>query len=229
MKQKILSLSLVVLTVILFNCKQEEKVTVEYQFSDQPEAFACKISDGQLIKEAIYSFEKDIKEAYDKSNRGRGVAYASFIGLSASNRIKIEDIASKHSLKVAKALQKSEHYNNNAFQYNGVLANCIFDNIKNVNTKTSFNALRAANSLRPNVVLGTYRNNTRAIENDKALVAFLALDYFYNKLMLLNESDLKTPEAITPNNQKVDFNKTPRTNPNAIKKPRPGHEGHNHD
>jgi hypothetical protein len=233
MKSKFLSFALIATVITFFNCKQSEKINVDYKHTDQPEVFECKLTDIALIKEAIYSFENDLNTAYDKDNKGRGRAYSSFIGLTISNRFNIEEVASKHSLQIAKALQNSSYYKNNVFSYNSELANCLFTHIKNPNTKTSFEALRSANSLRPNVVLPTLRNNVTSFASDKALVGILAFDYYYNNLMLLNETQLKTPIAPTVENQKVDFNKTPQTTKRPIstetkKLEATGHEGHNH-
>ncbi|WP_375239627.1 hypothetical protein [Aurantibacter sp.] len=233
MKSKLLTFTLIATVITFFNCKQTEQINVDYKYSDQPEIFNCKIQNDQLIKEAIYSFENDLNEAYDKDNKGRGRAYSSFIGLTIGNRFNIEEVASKHSLQIAKALQQSSHYKNNVFSYNSELANCLFSSIKSANTKTSFEALRSANSLRPSVVLPTLRNNVNSFASDKSLVGILAFDYYYNSLMLLNEGQLKTPIAPAIENQKVDFNKTPQPTKRPIstdkqKLEATGHEGHNH-
>jgi len=235
MKSNFLSITLIATVFTLFNCNKPTQVAIDYKYEDQAEVLNCKLKDSKLIKEAIYSFENDLNNAFDKDQKGRGRAYSSFIGLvNIGNRFKIEEVASKHSLQIAKALQASEYYKDNVFLYNSELTNCILSSIKDPNTKKSFEALRSANSLRPNVVLPTIKNNISRIASDKSYAALLAFDYYYNSLMLLEESQLKTP-INAPTNQKVDFNKTPQTiqktvptQTKKVEQTTTGHEGHNH-
>ncbi len=221
MKSTFLSISIALSLLVLTSCKDgATTVKIDYKYASQPELITCKIEDQALIKEALYAFESDIREAYNKTNKNPERTFQGFVTRLLNKTFKANEVATKHSLKIAKALQQSKHYKNNLFEINGVFANCIFDNIKDNNLKTSLNALRKANSLRPNVVLSTFRNYSRNFTIDKNLTALLAFEYYYNQVMLLNEADVKTAN-------KVDFNKVPSKQ--QVSKPvKTGHEGHNH-
>ncbi len=236
MKTKFLSFAVIVTLITFFNCKQtnqEQDINLDFKYSDQPELLKCDLEDNLLIKEAIYAFENDLNNAYDNEKRSINRSYSTFIAKTLNSSFYIQEVASKHSLKLAKALQKSPHYKNNVFLYNSKLANCLLSSITNTNTKKSFEALKKANSLRPSVVLPTIRTNARSLVKDKGLAGILAFDYYYNSLMLLNENQLKTPINKTKN-QKIDFNKVPKTAPKAIPAPKAkieqasGQEAHNH-
>jgi hypothetical protein len=233
MKSTLLPIALGLSLLVFTNCNNSnEPINIDYKYADKPVMVSCKIDDQKLINEALYSFEDDITLAFNKNNRVPERSFQGFISRLMNKSFKIEDVASKHSLALAKALQQSSHYNNNVLDIKGALGNCIFENIKDKNLKTSLNALKDANSLRPNVVLPTFRNYSRNFTIDKNFAALLAFDYYYNQLMLINETDLKT--AIDkPQNGKIDFNNVPKQSlkaaPPAGKSIRKtDHKDHNH-
>lgn len=224
------------LTISLFTfngCQNANNSTqIDYKYTEEIKLLTnCKLQHSDLINEAIYSFENDITQAYNKENKNPLRTYQMFLRALTTKTFEVEEIATAHSLKIAKALKETNYFKNGGLNLNSEVSECIFNNIKDKSLNTSLNALKTAESLRPNVVLPTLTNAVRNFGNDKHITAYLALEYFYKDLMLVNEKDLKTP--ITPINQKVDFNKVPRTIETPLKKTKesstqPGHEGHNH-
>lgn len=223
-------------SVLIFNsCKESANTTVsiDYKYNAEIKLLTnCKIQHVDLLGEAIYSFENDITQAYNKANRNPMRSYQMFINNLRTKKFDMASVASKHSLKIAKALQNSGYYKNGLLDLESEVGACIFDNIKDQKLKTSLTALKNANSLRPNIVLATLSNYTINFTNDKNLTAFLALEYYYNSLMLLEEKDLNTPLETAPVNPNVDFNKVPskikEVKPEIKTPTKTGHEGHNH-
>ena len=115
MKSFFLSIILIATVFTLFNCNKSTQVAIDYKYEDQAEVLDCKLKDNKLIKEAIYSFENDLNNAYDKEKRSINRSYSAFIANTINESFRIEDVASKHSLRIAKALQKTTYYKNNKF------------------------------------------------------------------------------------------------------------------
>ena len=216
MKTQLFKLFAISLLIASTSCKKE--VSVDYKYADSPKVLACDFEKTQLYNEAVYSFENDIAAFYDKQNKSVTRAYSQFTSNALNGRLKVEDIASEHSLEIAKALKTDASLwsvtgTNTTLNYSHPVVDCIVNNIKDAGLKTTFNALLSTNSMRPNLILTPLRNSPGRLQADGSLKTFLALEFYYSKLLNVDVSQLKKPEPeleAVETDKKVDFNKTPR-------------------
>jgi hypothetical protein len=225
-------ISLIIIAILtLSSCNQNKKDQVEYIYSNEIAMVKCESPDSLLVNEAIYEFEKNLNDAYNKDGKNLARTYTTFINLIIQKRFEVNEFATPHSLEIAKALNKSNLFKNGTFDFNSELSDCLFNSIKNSSLKTSLNALKEANSLRDNVLLPTFQNEARNFYNDKCISTILALRYYYPLLINLEKEDLVKKLDATPQNSNINFNNTPNKNQTIkpqIKAEQPGHEGHNH-
>lgn len=194
-----------ILMFSLSSCKKETTFT-DFKFSDKPATLACENLNIKLYNEALYSFEDDILNFYQRNDKKSLLSsYSQFIRLSLYNRANLKDIVSEHTLKVFEALKKeSELWDLNNpkshLNYNGPLMACISNNITDQNLKTTLNALLSTNSMSPKLFGAPLATNYSLSLRDKYLASYIAFDLFYAKLFDVDfsEKDQK---------QKVDFNK----------------------
>ncbi|KAB1067707.1 hypothetical protein F6U93_08855 [Tamlana haliotis] len=199
------------LLTVTFSCKKENTFN-NYEYADQPETITCEGINTPLLKEALYSFEKDIFMYY-KKNRPKNrlnQAYNRFLRDFSSNRLKYKEIVRPHTLEVFEALKKEKGLwdaNNpvSHLNYNSNLITCIGDNIKDEALKTTFNALLETNSLTPKLYSAAASSKYRSALNDKYLASYIAFDLYYAKLF---DVDLSRVNKKTPN-EPVDFNQIP--------------------
>ncbi len=231
MQTRFFKLFAITLLITFVSCKKE--TSLEYKYADSPKVLACDFPKGQLYNEAVYSFEKDIANLYDKKGQSVSKAYSQFVANALNGRVKIEDLASEHSFNIAMALKEDTAIWNMGgkdvtLNYSAPFTDCIANNIKMSGFKTTFNSLLATNSMRPLLILTPLRTNARQIQGDGSLKTFIAFEYYYAKLMNMDPTLLKK-QAESAKNDKVDFNKTPKNKPTA--KPaekKDAHAGHNH-
>ena len=218
---------LLVLFIGLFfiNCEKENNINLKY--TNEIKLINCETSDSLLVNEAIYEFEKNLNDAFNKDGKNIARTYTTFINQIIQKRFIVNEFATPHSLKIAKELNNSNLFKNETFDFDTELSNCLFNSIKNNSLKTSLNALKKANSLRDNVLLPTFQNEARNFYNDKYISTILAFRYYYPLLINLEEKDLVSKLDVTPQNENINFNNTPVAKP-QIKAEQPGHEGHNH-
>lgn len=223
MKSK-LTLITFLLSLTLFNCKQQSTFS-NYKYSDKPEIITCEGLNSKLYNEALYSFEDDILNYYKQKNDKTSLVqgYSQFIRTAIYDRLKLEDVVSKHTLDVFEALKNESDLwdatnTKSHLNYNGKTMLCISKNIKDDNLKTTLDALISTNSMSPKLFGTPLMTKYRNALNDKYLALYVALDLYYSKLfdIDLTKINLDKPE------QKVDFNKVPKT-PQADP-----HAGHNH-
>ncbi|MWW25892.1 hypothetical protein [Algibacter lectus] len=197
------------LTVV--SCKKENTFN-DYKFSEKGSVITCNNQNTALINEALFSFEADIAVFYAQNGQENVPnAYGQFLRAASINRIKYEDIVSPHTVKVFEALK---HVNdlwdaNNPdshLNYKGDLLECISSNLKDKKLKTTYDALVATNSMKPELFGTPLARNYRAAASDKNLAAYIALDLYYAKLFGIDLSNVKEKTVVE---QKVDFNKRP--------------------
>ncbi|TYB70520.1 hypothetical protein ES676_13395 [Bizionia saleffrena] len=224
-----------VVLLILFSlsgCQKEERIV--YKYTEQPDLIICDVKNEDLYNEAIHSFENDIFAFYDAIDQSPLKGYTQFTALALNGRLKVEDIASEHSLKLAKALKNDNQLwqttaGIRTLNYSSLLMDCLVNKIKNDDLKTTFNALLSTNSMRRNTILTPIRNNARQLLTDKSLKAFVAFEYYYAVLMDKKSAQLTIKVAPIKVNTAVDFNKTPRLERTPARNKIDNHEGHNHD
>ena len=202
-----------VIVLTLFSCKNENTFS-EYQYADRPVVLTCGDFNSKLYHEALYSFENDILAFYSQTNKNASQtqAYNRFVrdAVYGGGRLKFEDIASAHTLKIFETLKNENTLwdaNNpkSHLNYNSSIVNCIASNIQDTALKTTFNSLVMTNSMSPKLfgtpLISKYRNAIK----DRYLATYIALDLFYAKLFDVDFSkvNLNEPES------KVDFNKKP--------------------
>ena len=136
-----------------FSCKNESAFS-DFKYADKPMAFVCEGANSKLLNEALYSFEDDIINHYKKGNQNYRLeqAYSQIIRNSVFGRLKLEDIVSKHTVKVFEALKNEANLwdaNNSKsyLNYNSTAVNCISNNIKDKALKDTFDALITTNSI----------------------------------------------------------------------------------
>lgn len=237
MKITIKLLALVIL-VTLLGCDNSK--TIEYKYAESPNLLACDFPNGDLLKEAVYSFEKDIVNTYDKKFENVTKSYSSLINFRLRGSVNVKDIASEHSLTIAKALKEdaSLWQTNNGqttLNYSHPLIDCLANNIKDNDIKVTYNSLLSTNSLKPNLILPLLSGSARLIQADGSLKTYIALELFYSQLLnveleqLTNPNPQAQPEPATPSVNDVNLNKTQKqaTPLKAIEKD--PHAGHNHD
>ncbi|MEJ6792700.1 MAG: hypothetical protein QNK89_08255 [Lacinutrix sp.] len=217
MKKIIFKLLALLILVIFSNCDNSK--TIDYKYIENPNPLACDYECGDLYKEAVFSFENDIINTYDPKFKNPAKSYSSFINYRLRGTMKVKDVASEHSLKIAKALKKD---NSIWTTSNGLtvinkshpLVDCIANNIKDKDIKATFNSLLATNSLKPSLILPLLSNSSRYIQADGSLKSYVALELFYSQLLDVELKDLKNPnpqpEPAKPSVNGFNTNKTPK-------------------
>lgn len=237
MNTRILKTVFVFFIVLNFSCKQNnsEATLAEYKYTDQPETISCDPTTDKLMKEALYSFENDIINNYDPNGKNKLRAYRSFVNNAVANRVDIANMMSKQTKAIFDVLKtKNDLWEGTALNYNSDLVKCLSNNMQDQNLKTTFNALVSTNSMTQQLFGPALRSNT-SYTRDPYLQTFLALDYYYAKMIALDFSkvDLEVNEAKQQTNNKIDFNKRPaaqpvRSTPQINTKKVDDHAGHNH-
>lgn len=196
---KLLSkISILAILFITFSCEKP----LEYKFSDKPDILTdCDIPNKKLIKEALYSFEDDLMNNFDRNQDFPNLmrAYSRFIYFGIEGSVDYNSIISQHTLDVFKALQnETELWNTNSknsnFNYKSDLGKCIAEHIKDQDLKTTYNALLSVNSLNPKLFGAPFYRKYQSVITDKYLATYVAFDLFYAYLI---DKDLTT---ITPIN-----------------------------
>ncbi|WP_136480084.1 hypothetical protein [Cognatitamlana onchidii] len=201
-----------IFALVLFNCKQQNTFS-DYQYTDKPQVISCEGINAPLYNEALYSFEDDILKYYQqkRANNTLAQSYSQFLREAIYNRIKLEDVVTKHTIDVFEALKTESDLWDAAntkshLNYSGKPLTCIATSLKDENLKTTLNALITTNSMSPKLfgtpLISKYRNAM----SDKYLALYIALDLYYSNLFELDLSkiNLNKPEP------KVDFNKVPQ-------------------
>ncbi|TNJ46106.1 hypothetical protein KFZ70_08975 [Tamlana fucoidanivorans] len=199
-------------SLIVFSCKTDSSFS-NFKYLDKPQVLNCEGLNSKLYNEALYCFEDDILAFYSKNNTKASLvnAYSQFVRMAVYGSLNYDNIVSKHTKEVFEAL-KSEadlwdaknpksHLN-----YNSTIMNCIANNIKDDNLKTTLNALMSTNSMSPKLFGTPVMNKYRNALNDKYLGAYIAFDLYFAKLFTVDfaKVNFDKPE------QKVDFNKIPQ-------------------
>lgn len=201
----------VVLALIIFSCKNANSFK-DYKFSDETPLINCNNQNNALFNEALYSFENDLNRHYSRlSGQNLTLAYSRFINGVVNHRIKLTDIASKHSVEVFQALKDENIWDaenpKSHLDYNSPFFQCLIQNIKEKKLTTTLNALIETNSMSPELFGAPLASNYRAAVDDKYVAAYVAFDLFYAKLF---DEDLSLVNLKSDPYDNVDFNKLPK-------------------
>lgn len=200
-------ISAFLLVITLVSCKQDKSFT-DFKYADKPIALPCNLNNSKLYNEALYSFEDDLLNFYDKDKKSSVLrVYSQFIREAVYNTAKYQNIVSEHTLKVFEALKQDTdlwNLNNPAsnLNYSSNLMDCISKNIKDTDLKTTLNALLTTNSMSPKLFGAPLLTNYRLALSDKALASYIAFDFYYAKLFNVDVTQVGTEKP------QVDFNKT---------------------
>ena len=215
MKSNFLTLFILTLILSLTGCKNEASPTVivDYKYADKDQVINCEGINNQLLNEALYSFENDISKAYNTKN-SLGRAYALFFRNAMTNRARYTEIVSEHTKEVFEALKNEkglwlEQNPKSRLNYNNEIIDCIGENMKVKDLKTTFNALLSTNSMSPMLYGEPVRASIAQATQDKHLALYIALDFYYANLFNIDFTKINFEEP----QSKVDFNKLPPKEP----------------
>ena len=226
-----------VLLVTFSSCDNAKKM--EYKYAESPKLLACDFPNGDLLKEAVYSFENDLSTIYRFPKTNLAKSYSTFILQRQRGKLNAKEIASEHSLNLAKALKKEAHLwstvnTTPTLNSSDPLMDCIVNNIINDDIKRTYNALLSTNSLNPKLVLPLLNGTSRFVKSDGSLRTYVALELFYSQLLDTKLEELKNPnpqvqpEPAKPSVNSVNLNNTPKqVAPVKVEEKAP-HAGHNH-
>ena len=204
-----LKLTLVLLVFTFLSCNKQ--ASLEYKYSEKEDVFTCENIDSKLFKEALYSFESDLTNFYDRNEQNALQKYRKFIGPAVKNTLNLSEIVSPHTIQVFEELKNVDDlWNLNSkkskLNYNHPIISCIAKNIKNQDLKTTFSALTTTNSMSPKLIGAPLSTSYQNLTNDKYLAMYTALDFYYARLFDIDLSNVIEPD--TPSSS-IDFNKRP--------------------
>ncbi|WP_425077037.1 hypothetical protein [Psychroserpens sp. S379A] len=204
-----------VICLTLVNCK-EPQPKLTFKYSNKPELVNCGDENSKLLNEAIYNLEEILIKNYVSKNPNLTYAYRAFLKESTNNRTNYNTISNQHALDIFESLKRIEGLwinkdNNLSLNYNHDIFNCISNNIKDQDLKSTFNALLSTNSMSIRMLKDVLVSKSSRLNTDKYLATYVALELYYSKLSNVDLS--KTQE--TPKDQKLKKEKDP-------------HAGHNH-
>ncbi|KJD34395.1 hypothetical protein PK35_00905 [Tamlana nanhaiensis] len=198
MKTNTLHFIILITITLCLSCKQKSQATLtQYKYADKNPTISCNIETDDLFKEALYSFENDIINAYDKNGLNKLRAYRTFITYSMTNRVQFDKIISKQTKAVFDVLKTHTNlWDGNHLNYNHNLLSCLTQKMMDKNLKTTFKALVSTNSMSQQIFTPALQSNT-SYSNDPYLQTFIALDYFYAKLFQVdfNSVDFEANET----------------------------------
>ena len=213
-----LRLTLLALGFSLLNCKDDtpKKIDFDYQYPSVENILDCEDVDTDLLREAFYSFENDLVNFYTPGNPVYSRAYSLFVSQASNNRVNYHKMVSDHSKKVLEALKQDESLWRPAvdaygsrLNYNHPFIKCVAERIKDEPLQKTFNALVQTNSMSLRMIGEELKRKTFGMKDDKYLATYIALEYFYGKLL------------------DIDFSKAPDPS-TEVKKEHSSHDGHNH-
>jgi len=204
--------TLLIATALLLSSCGEDKL--EYRYADKEDTIKCNNGsvNTQLLKEALYSFEEDLKQYFSKNTGNPAQGYNMLIAISSSGEGPKPTNTSAHVRAVLDALKKEKDLwvNDNGIyrlNYNSDTVICLGENIQDEALRTTFNALISTNSMNSKIFASPLRTKIRNIQNDKFLATFMALDMFYAKLYNVDFSTIPVPEDSALQNKEM--SKTP--------------------
>lgn len=205
-----------VICLILVNC-QEPKSELIFKYSNKPSVINCSNLDSKLFNEAIYNFEENLIDNYANKNPNLSNSYRTFLRESTTNRTNYNNFTNQHSIDIFEALMQVEglwlnETNNLSLNYNHEIFQCIGDNIKDADIKTTYNALLSTNSMSLRMLKDILVSKSSRLNSDKYLATYVALELYYSKLSDVDLSKKQDPSDISKTKEKND-----------------PHAGHNHD
>ncbi len=217
-----LKLALIVLTLCLFNCKQEtaqkqEQINFDFKYPSAQKLLDCDNLDTSLFQEAMQSFENDIVKFYTPDQPVYSRAYSIFVGQALGNKVDYSKLVSEHSKTVFEALKQDkrlwiDNADGSKVNFQHPIFKCIGANIKDEPLRKTYNALIDTNSMSMRMFGGQLRRKTFDMKDDKYLATFVALELFYGKFFDIDfNAETSTENEASTTLEKHD-----------------AHDGHNH-
>lgn len=205
------SFLLLTITLLTLSCGKD----FEYKYNLKPDFLNCEHEHSLLLKEALYTFEKDITNYHGKFNPDLVFVYSTFIIRGVKGTAKYNRLLSPHSKKVFEALKDidglwDENGKNSNLNYNSEIISCISDNIKDKDLKTTFKSLISVNSMSPKLFGSALVPKYEQLTTDRNLALYAALDLYFARLF------------------DADLSKNAHKNKEIEGKKTEDHSGHNH-
>lgn len=190
MKKSNFILVLMVVTVWM-GCEKD----ITYQFQDKPQKVDCPDLDKSLMHEALYSFQEDIGDHYNRyTDHKKGSSlyymegYAQYVYFGFSGSAPYGEIVSDHSLAILEKLRKESdlwtlQQGMYRLNYHGDYVNCLFHSIQDEELRNKIISLKEVNYLTPQIIAETMRVNVIRVIQDPYLAMYMALDAYYQPLM----------------------------------------------
>lgn len=221
MKTNITLLNLIaVFSAFLFIACNESSNKLDYRYATTVTNLDCGEEHNELIKEAVGSFEEDLRQAYAPERGNPLMTYGRYVSSAMRVNGNVKDLATSHSLEVMDALRDVEGLwivegNNVSLNDNHPIVQCLVDNVKNDQLRTTMKSLQSIDNLDHILLQSRLRMVVGTMPQDKSLVAYVALDSYYPRLYHVKESELmgKTkvqepsePQLPRPINEQADEN-----------------------
>lgn len=177
---------------MLFSCTQE--IDPKFKYTEEKDLFRCSSADDALVKEAVYTFENFIATTYAyKSDYNIKMGYYNYLEKVENNLLPMVEKFDDHMIYIISKLKAQpelwiKNNSRTTVNFNSDLFECIADNIQDEQTKTILQTLVDSNTFKPEIFAPTIESNYNEYDQDRALVAYIALDMFYASVMDLDFS-----------------------------------------
>ncbi|MEP0265741.1 hypothetical protein [Dokdonia sp.] len=176
---------LILAATSIMSCNQKAKF--DFKFADQEQVISCSEKDNALLNEVLYSFENDLLTKYDSVNRSKIKAYGNFIYRGMDGSAKYAEMTTPNTQPIIDALiaeniliiDKSPSHLN----YEHPAVQCIVNNIKDENLRTTLNGLINTKTMNPKLFNSRLRNFGRNADKDRYQALYIALDGYYQQIL----------------------------------------------
>jgi hypothetical protein len=176
---------LILATASIISCNQKAKF--DFKYADQEQVITCPEANNPLLNEALYSFEKDLIFKYDSLDQRIITAYGAFMYRGMDGSAKYDEIITPNTRPIVEALIAEniliEDKTPSHLNYEHPTVQCIIDNIKDEDLKTTINALIETKTMNPKLFNSRMRNFGRNSGKDRHLALFVALDGYYQQIL----------------------------------------------
>jgi len=163
--------------------------SLDYKYSDKEDTIICEEYDvnTKLLKEALYSFENDLRTHYTRKLKSLPRGYINYINLGITDSIPSKETISDYSRLIFELLKDEKDLwiiknGKHKLNYNSSIVTCISDNIMDKGLKATFNALLSTNNMHPRLIGPAIQSKINVTITDKHIATFIALDMFYARL-----------------------------------------------
>ncbi|GGG58082.1 hypothetical protein [Bizionia arctica] len=206
MNKTLLKLSIITICLTLLNCKKDSESFNNFKYATEENVLVCENLNTKLYLEALLSFEDDITDKYNPSNKDLRRSYSFFTRDAIAGNANYQDIVSPHTMEVFEALKDDQDLWNadNSINYNSDIMTCVSNNFKNKGLQTTFHALISANNMRSDYFRAPLNKHVKNSNQDRYMATYVALDLFYANLFDVDPTQVtekpKTQNTATSEN-----------------------------